>query len=154
MCACVYVCAVFMCFTNNCTVLLWPSFQCVCSLVLLWSSGCTVKTFSKCTLAHKSFYIVRVLAPETCAAQNKKTLGSSSEVSDAWNMMGLLVLCVFAAVLSHISASTEMCTNILLPGPKGNTYLMCWVCVCFSVWLWRTKNLCPITVIGHIGAMQ
>ncbi|XP_049903631.1 collectin-10 [Epinephelus moara] len=35
-------------------------------------------------------------------------------------MMGVLVLCVFAAVLNYISASTEVCTNTLLPGAKGD----------------------------------
>ncbi|XP_070768592.1 collectin-10 [Enoplosus armatus] len=35
-------------------------------------------------------------------------------------MMGLLVLCVFAAVFNCISASTEVCTNSLLPGAKGD----------------------------------
>ncbi|XP_035528748.1 collectin-10 [Morone saxatilis] len=35
-------------------------------------------------------------------------------------MMGLLVLCVFAVVFNYISASTEVCTNTLLPGAKGD----------------------------------
>ncbi|XP_073342060.1 collectin-10 [Pagrus major] len=35
-------------------------------------------------------------------------------------MMGLLVLCVFAAVFNYVSASTEVCTNTLLPGAKGD----------------------------------
>ncbi|XP_068614801.1 collectin-10 [Brachionichthys hirsutus] len=34
-------------------------------------------------------------------------------------MMGLLEFCVFMAVLSFISGSTEVCTNTLLPGAKG-----------------------------------
>lgn len=38
-------------------------------------------------------------------------------------MTGLMVLCVFAAVLKNASASTEVCTNTLLPGAKGNTRL-------------------------------
>ncbi|XP_054477165.1 collectin-10 [Anoplopoma fimbria] len=35
-------------------------------------------------------------------------------------MMVLLELCVFAAVFNYISASTEVCTNTLLPGAKGD----------------------------------
>ncbi|XP_051263551.1 collectin-10 [Dicentrarchus labrax] len=35
-------------------------------------------------------------------------------------MMGLLVLCVFAAAFNYISTSTEVCTNTLLPGAKGD----------------------------------
>ncbi|XP_076594122.1 collectin-10 [Chaetodon auriga] len=35
-------------------------------------------------------------------------------------MMGLLALCVFAAIVNYISASTEVCTNTLLPGAKGD----------------------------------
>ncbi|KAM8735369.1 collectin-10 [Acanthopagrus schlegelii] len=35
-------------------------------------------------------------------------------------MTGPLVICVFAAVFNHVSASTEVCTNTLLPGAKGD----------------------------------
>lgn len=35
-------------------------------------------------------------------------------------VMKPLVICVFAALLSFISGSTEVCTNILLPGAKGD----------------------------------
>ncbi|XP_063736411.1 collectin-10 isoform X2 [Eleginops maclovinus] len=34
--------------------------------------------------------------------------------------MGILALCVFVAVFNYISASTEVCTNTLLPGAKGD----------------------------------
>ncbi|XP_033958750.1 collectin-10 isoform X2 [Pseudochaenichthys georgianus] len=34
--------------------------------------------------------------------------------------MGMLALCVFAAVFNYISTSTEVCTNALLPGAKGD----------------------------------
>ncbi|XP_034729327.1 collectin-10 isoform X1 [Etheostoma cragini] len=37
-----------------------------------------------------------------------------------WEMTELLVLCVFAVVFKDISASTEVCTNALLPGAKGD----------------------------------
>ncbi|KAI4811560.1 hypothetical protein KUCAC02_014441, partial [Chaenocephalus aceratus] len=40
--------------------------------------------------------------------------------------MGMLALCVFAAVFNYISTSTEVCTNALLPGAKGK-------CVCVRV---------------------
>lgn len=39
-------------------------------------------------------------------------------------MMGLLELCVFAAVFKYASASTEVCTNTFLPGAKGNMRLL------------------------------
>ncbi|XP_059194282.1 collectin-10 isoform X2 [Centropristis striata] len=45
---------------------------------------------------------------------------SSSVVRDDWEMMGMLELCVFAAVFNYISPSTEICTNTLLPGAKGD----------------------------------
>ncbi|XP_041798316.1 collectin-10 [Chelmon rostratus] len=35
-------------------------------------------------------------------------------------MTGLPALCVFAAVFNYVSASTEVCTNTLLPGAKGD----------------------------------
>ncbi|XP_038567811.1 collectin-10 [Micropterus salmoides] len=35
-------------------------------------------------------------------------------------MMGLLFLCVSAALLNYVSASTDVCTNSLLPGAKGD----------------------------------
>lgn len=41
-------------------------------------------------------------------------------VSAGLEMMKLLLVCVFAAVFSYVSASPEVCTNTLLPGAKGD----------------------------------
>ncbi|CAJ1061810.1 collectin-10-like [Xyrichtys novacula] len=41
-------------------------------------------------------------------------------ISDDCDMMGLLEVFVLAAVFNCISASTEVCTNSLLPGAKGD----------------------------------
>ncbi|XP_060906962.1 collectin-10 [Labrus mixtus] len=45
---------------------------------------------------------------------------SPSVVSGVWKMMGLLELFVLAAAFNYVFASTEVCTNALLPGAKGD----------------------------------
>lgn len=69
-------------------------------------------------MAHDNLHIVVTLAVATFCSSKKVRLLFSS-----WKMTGLLVLCVFAAVFKNASASTEICTNTLLPGAKGNTRL-------------------------------
>uniref|UniRef100_A0A3P8T8D3 C-type lectin domain-containing protein n=1 Tax=Amphiprion percula TaxID=161767 RepID=A0A3P8T8D3_AMPPE len=46
--------------------------------------------------------------------------GSCSLVCDVLEMFRLLIFCVFGAIFRWVSASTEVCTNSLLPGAKGD----------------------------------
>lgn len=72
-------------------------------------------------LRSSSLTLIRSLS---CALEDFNLFGlrswASPALSDDRTMMGPLELLVFAALFRCVSASTEVCTNSLLPGAKGN----------------------------------